>query len=146
MSDQEHLTHIWHGDPKLRSSDAEREAIAARLRAHHADGRLDTAELQDRIDGCYQAKTLGELKQLLADLPGETARPQAERDKRWRLPVPLIALVPVLLALAAIGAVAHHHMPWIVIPVLFIAARLILCRRRRWGMRGWGMHGGSYIA
>ncbi len=141
MSDQEHVTHIEHGDPSLRASDAEREAAAARLRAHHADGRLDTAELQERIDRCYKAKTLGELKQLLADLPGETASPQAEREVRHRLPIPLIALVPVLLALAAICGVAHHHGPWLVIPLLFIAARLMLFRRRRWGMRS-----GSYFA
>src|SRR5579859_4933524 len=56
-------------DPNLRASDAEREAIGERLRRHHTDGRLDAEEFQQRIDACYSAKTVGELRQLLADLP-----------------------------------------------------------------------------
>ena len=48
-------------DPNLRAADADREATGERLRRHHAEGRLDTEELQERIDRCYQARTIGDL-------------------------------------------------------------------------------------
>src|SRR4051794_33810690 len=62
--------------PALRASDADRERVAAALRRHHVDGRLDTDELQERLGACYAARTLGELEPLLADLPG-AGRPAA---------------------------------------------------------------------
>src|SRR6476661_19804 len=65
----------------LRASDAERERVAEALRRHHLDGRIDTDELQERLERCYAARTGGELAALLA----------------------------VLLAFATVGAVAHGH-------------------------------------
>lgn len=56
-------------DPKIRASDADRDRTAALLREHHAAGRLTAEEFQERLDQAYAAKTLGELDQLLADLP-----------------------------------------------------------------------------
>jgi len=55
--------------PDLRASDAEREAVVARLREHGAAGRLDVGELEERIGAAYAAKTRGELVWLLEDLP-----------------------------------------------------------------------------
>ena len=57
------------GDPRVRASDADREKTAALLREHHAVGRLTAAEFSERLDQVYQARTLGELDALLADLP-----------------------------------------------------------------------------
>lgn len=57
-------------DPKLRASDADRDRTAALLREHHAVGRLTAEEFHERLDKAYAAKTLGELDELLADLPG----------------------------------------------------------------------------
>ncbi|HEY7431749.1 MAG TPA: DUF1707 domain-containing protein [Streptosporangiaceae bacterium] len=56
-------------DPKMRASDADRDRTAALLREHHAAGRLTAEEFNERLDRTYAAKTLGELDQLLADLP-----------------------------------------------------------------------------
>jgi hypothetical protein len=56
-------------DPKLRASDADRERTAALLREHLAAGRLTAEEFQERLDAAYAAKTLGQLDELLADLP-----------------------------------------------------------------------------
>jgi hypothetical protein len=56
-------------DPRMRASDSERDRTAALLREHHAVGRLTADEFQDRLEQAYAAKTLGELDQLLADLP-----------------------------------------------------------------------------
>jgi hypothetical protein len=57
------------GDPRLRAADADRDRAAALLREHHAAGRLTAEEFRERLDRAYQAKTMGELDQLLADLP-----------------------------------------------------------------------------
>jgi len=56
-------------DPRIRASDADRDRTAALLREHHAAGRLTADEFQERLDKVYKAKTLGELDDLLADLP-----------------------------------------------------------------------------
>ena len=58
-------------DPRMiRASDADRDRTAALLREHHAAGRLTAEEFSERLDKTYAAKTLGELDDLLADLPG----------------------------------------------------------------------------
>jgi Domain of unknown function (DUF1707) len=56
-------------DPKIRASDADRDRTAAALREHLAAGRLTTEEFDERLDKTYAAKTLGELDELMADLP-----------------------------------------------------------------------------
>jgi len=57
-------------DPRLRASDEDRDRTATLLREHHAAGRLDAAEFNDRLDKAFDAKTMGDLDALLADLPG----------------------------------------------------------------------------
>jgi Domain of unknown function (DUF1707) len=57
-------------DPMIRASDADRDRTAALLREHHAAGRLTAEEFNERLDKAYAAKTLGDLDQLLSDLPG----------------------------------------------------------------------------
>lgn len=57
------------GDPRMRASDADRERVASLLREHHAEGRLTAEEFHERLDRAFAAKTLGELDDLLADLP-----------------------------------------------------------------------------
>jgi hypothetical protein len=57
-------------NPRFRASDADRERTVALLREHHAAGRLTAEEFSERLDKAYAAKTLGELDDLLADLPG----------------------------------------------------------------------------
>ena len=56
-------------DAKIRAADADRDRIAAALREHMAAGRLTIEEFDERLDRAYAAKTLGELDQLMADLP-----------------------------------------------------------------------------
>ena len=57
------------GDPRIRASDADRDRAAALLREHHAAGRLDAEEFHDRMNKALDAKTLGELDELMTDLP-----------------------------------------------------------------------------
>src|SRR3954452_6789236 len=96
--------------PGLRASDAERERVAEALRRHHLDGRLDTEELQERLERAYAARTTGELAPLLADLPRERELARRPRPSPpWPPPPLLVAAFVVLLALATAGAVAHGH-------------------------------------
>jgi hypothetical protein len=54
----------------VRASDEERERTAGRLRDAHAEGRLESDELEERIGHAYRARTRGELHALVSDLPG----------------------------------------------------------------------------
>jgi uncharacterized membrane protein YccC len=65
-------------DPKIRASDADRDRTAAALREHLAAGRLTTEEFDERLDKTYAAKTLGELDQVMADLPRTDLKQPAE--------------------------------------------------------------------
>jgi len=58
----------------VRVGDAEREAIAAQLREHYADGRLTLDELNERLDQAFAAKTKADLNTVMHDLP-QAARP-----------------------------------------------------------------------
>jgi hypothetical protein len=57
------------GDPRIRASDADRDRAAALLREHHAAGRLDAEEFHERMNKALDAKTLGEIDELMGDLP-----------------------------------------------------------------------------
>jgi hypothetical protein len=98
--------------PALRASDADRDRVIEVLRAAVADGRLDSAEFDERLDAALAARTVDALAPLTADLiavpgsggaislppAGTPAEPAAEvltiserhgsvrRDGRWTLP------------------------------------------------------------
>lgn len=54
---------------QARAGDAEREQVAEKLRVAAGEGRIDLAELDERLEQTYRAKTYRELEDLLADLP-----------------------------------------------------------------------------
>jgi hypothetical protein len=54
---------------RIRVSDADRERVTARLRDHYAEGRLSAEEMEERITAALNAKTVGDLRQVMADLP-----------------------------------------------------------------------------
>jgi len=60
----------------VRVGDADREAVAAQLREHYADGRLTLEELNERLDQTFAAKTKADLNTVTRDLP-QAARPTA---------------------------------------------------------------------
>ena len=110
---------------ELRAADADRETVAAALRRAHEEGRLDTTELEERLERCYAAKTTGELDALVADLP----RP-SERRPRFRPPVVVPAAV-VVVGLVALTVATHGHV-FIVWPLLFFVVMRFGWRRPRW--------------
>jgi DNA-binding PadR family transcriptional regulator len=56
-------------DDRMRVSDADREQVTARLREHFAEGRLTQDELDERITAALSAKTFGDLRRIMHDLP-----------------------------------------------------------------------------
>jgi len=56
-------------DDRFRTSDADRARVAALLRDHFAAGRVNAAELDERLATALNATTFGELHRVLADLP-----------------------------------------------------------------------------
>lgn len=96
----------------IRISDADREQVTGRLREHFAEGRLTSEELDERVSATLNAKTFGELRGILADLPepgplgpqpgpvpvpsGWTARPVHYRRGPRFFPVALLILFAAL--------------------------------------------------
>ena len=52
----------------LRASDADREAVAERLREASVDGRIDAEELEQRLSAAYSARWVDDLEPLVADV------------------------------------------------------------------------------
>jgi hypothetical protein len=57
------------GREEMRAADADRHAVADKLRVALGEGRLDLHEYDERLQQAYAAKTYGDLDQLLTDLP-----------------------------------------------------------------------------
>lgn len=78
--------------PDLRAGDADRDAAAATLREHYAQGRLSLEEFNQRLDAAFAATTHRQLSQLTWDLPhhdrqpalpAAPARPVRAHDSGW---------------------------------------------------------------
>ena len=64
--------------PELRASDADREAACERLRVAALEGRLDPAELDERMSAAYAARLCSQLRELTADV---TLPPRRRRNR-----------------------------------------------------------------
>jgi hypothetical protein len=131
-------------DPSLRASDADREATADRLRQHHIDGRLDQDEFQARLDRCFAAKTVGDLAELMRDLPADPVQRGLGTPTNFGLlgGLRMIPIVPIILAIVAIHLVVGVVSGlWILIPLFFLA-RLTIFRS---GFRAWSGRSGAAL-
>ena len=54
---------------RMRISDSDRDRVAAQLRDYYAEGRLTAEELDERVTAALSAKTVGDLRRLMTDLP-----------------------------------------------------------------------------
>jgi hypothetical protein len=139
------------GSPDLRASDAERERVAAFLRDQAAEGRLTPDELDERVGQAYAAKTVRELKALIADLPRAPLHPPRRRSASPMRRGPHPALLP--LGILAFFALGGPWLAWLAVavggalalatvvallaigaaasPFLLVAAIVILALRRR---------------
>jgi hypothetical protein len=90
MCHSRHQHHRHHGESgrsrtwpdEARAGDADRDAAVVALRDHAAAGRLDGDELDERLEVALRARTLGELRRPLADLPGGPPRLGPTRRER----------------------------------------------------------------
>jgi hypothetical protein len=136
MTNQYFLQRIAGRNPDLRAADADRERVADRLRKSHTEGRLDMAEFQERLERCYGAKTLGQLGELVSDLPRSDEPDTSGWLGRflsrpgWLAPLALILIGLIVLSAAA----GHHghHVFWLWLPLLFVFWRMSWWRRSRW--------------
>lgn len=78
---------------RIRASDADRDRVASLLQEHHAAGRLTAEEFSERVDAALRARTMGELDDLLADLPHVDLRRYTLPDASLRRP-PAPGLLP----------------------------------------------------
>jgi len=72
--------------PGTRAGDADRDAAAAALGEHFAQGRLTLDELSARLDATLTAATYGELSQAAPDLPDLTMFPASASPPRRKRP------------------------------------------------------------
>lgn len=113
-------------NPGLRLSDAERAEVAERLSRHYADGRLDEAEFNERLDRAMKAKTHGDLSGLFADLPPGSQESEVSarqrhprRHHRGRRQHRILPLILIIVVAAVVGqALAHSFIPWLLIALL----------------------------
>jgi hypothetical protein len=118
--------------PQMRASDADRDVVVAALSEHFQAGRLTTEEFDERTGRALTARTLGELDELMADLPAVHAAGPAPAAQPRGPRYPLLAMVAAALVALAIvafvlgvGAGSHRWDFWPVIPIgLLIARRL----------------------
>jgi hypothetical protein len=137
------------GRSRLRTSDNEREQVAAILRAAVSEGRLSLAEGDERLAKTYEAVYRDELAPLTADLPNggwdalaRTPEARAEIRRRLRGHASLVALVAgVLVGLWLLSGAVFF---WPIFPILFLSFGL--ARRARWARYGppWGWQRGPW--
>jgi hypothetical protein len=95
------------------ASDGERERVVEALRTHAAAGRLDAAELEERLDRAYGARLRAELVPLIADLPA----PQPSQPRRPRAISPIVPVIPIAILLVAIWALTGAGYFWPMWPI-----------------------------
>ena len=107
--------------PPVRASDGDRQRVADLLRQHTTEGRLTIEEYEQRVDAAYAARTVADLRPLLADLPvrldevlpswqqppavvPHQAAPAAERERPVRVQWAVAGVAVVVLGLALVMA------------------------------------------
>jgi Flp pilus assembly protein TadB len=136
-------------DEHIRASDADRDRVTTRLQEHFAAGRITRDELDERVAAVLRAKTFGELRPALADLPEPVPAPRAAVAQRAGRPWParrhhprlapvflLLLLTAVLVASGGWLALALLKVVLIFWLVLMLAGVLVAGRIRRRLRRG----------
>jgi len=143
----------------LRIGDADREAAAAALREHFAQGRLTMEEFQHRLELVFAAKTDQDLAMITVDLPPSVASlpsspagrgssyDSGSRDRRagngrrarsgiaavagFVVVILALILIAFILPVAFIGTVISRSLLFVLMALLF-GKRGLLRRFRRW--------------
>ena len=121
---------------ETKASDSDRDAVVSDLSEHFQAGRLTAGEFDERMGRALAARTWGELRDLLADLPAARPAPQARAARSFsaqpwplsgRFAPPLIAvLAGIGITTAVLVNVTHGRWGfiWLLLAMLLIARRL----------------------
>lgn len=117
---------------QMKASDSDRDAVVSDLGEHFQAGRLTAGEFDERMGRALAARTWGELRDLLADLPATQPGPRASGTmslsaRPWRssgrfAPPPIAVLAGIGIAVAVLVNVAHvgRGFIWLLLPVLLV--------------------------
>jgi Domain of unknown function (DUF1707) len=123
---------------EVRASDADRDAVLSELSEHFQVGRLTAAEFDERAGQALAARTWGELRDLLRDLPSALSGPQSvaaasaaaspERPSARPALLPVAVLAGIGIAVALSVGIGHHSwgFGWLLLS-LFIVRRVMWC-------------------
>ena len=121
---------------QVKASDSDRDAVVSDLSVHFQAGRLTAGEFDERMGRALAARTWGELRELLADLPAAqpgssapaasspSARPRPSSG-RFAPPVAALAGIGMAAAVLVIVASVGWGVAWLLLPALLIARRLV---------------------
>ena len=131
----------------LRVGDSDRKAVVDELQRHYVEGRLTSEELGERVNQALAARTFGDLRDLLADLPAisdalavsDSTAPQADHH-HWHgyeltspfgLVMLLIGVIVILGFVLLSTSRVGFFFPWplLIWGFFFIGGRP---RHRRW--------------
>ena len=126
---------------EMRAADSDRQVVADKLKQAMDEGRLDLGEYDERLRKAYEAKTYGDLKALLGDLPGITLSPtESTAVSRLDTPVPartaragqvvrawlggfggIFVVCTVIWLVSSVGAghVGYFWPVWLLVPMAF---------------------------
>ena len=127
---------------EMRASDADRDAVLSELSEQFQAGRLTAAEFDERAGQALAARTWGELRDLLRDLPtalagpepfeplaapSSAARPGRPSGRPALLPVAALAGIAIVVAMSV--GIFHDGWGfwWLLLGVLVIARRAGRC-------------------
>lgn len=122
---------------QMKASDSDRDAVVSDLGEHFQAGRLTAGEFDERTGRALVARTWGELRDLLADLPATQPGPRASatrslsarprRSSGRFAPPPIAVLAGIGIAVAVLVNVSDvgWGFIWLLLPVLLVARRLI---------------------
>lgn len=109
---------------RLRASDAEREQVAAVLKAAFTQGRLTRDEFDVRVGQVFASRTYADLDALVADIPAGLTRarppeaaPELDRKKLIQRGTAMGAGATVVISVAAVVITRHPGVGVIVVPV-----------------------------
>jgi Flp pilus assembly protein TadB len=122
----------------LRASDADRDAIAERLRHATVEGRLVAEELEERLEAVFAARTYGELDAVVADLPvPRTPQRRSQPARRqqgfghWVFALVLLAFVMPVLVAAVVAIAVFVFTGVVAVWVLWLALAWFFFGHRR---------------
>lgn len=129
-------------DRSMRIGDAERNTLSELLRSSVDKGYLTLEEYEKRVGVLMESKTVGEVEQVLGDLPSyqqllESREPKLEPlgTPQWikwlwfGISIPIGINIGVWLILAATVGSIYFWPVWVLVPLLVVAGALTVAER-----------------